>query len=66
MPLIAESRESIPIDDSSLLEEEIHGNMAHRYPVQFGEVLASRYKVIVKLGYGAPATTWLCRDMMYV
>lgn len=66
MSLITNSRKSISIDDPSLLEEELHRNMAHRYPVQIGEMLASRYRVIVKLGYGASATTWLCRDTMYV
>ncbi|RAL06821.1 uncharacterized protein BO97DRAFT_307762, partial [Aspergillus homomorphus CBS 101889] len=32
------------------------------YPVRIGEVFASRYQVVVKLGYGTSSTVWLCRD----
>lgn len=33
------------------------------YPVAVGEVLNSSYRVVGKLGYGAHATVWLCRDV---
>ncbi|KAE8349272.1 kinase-like domain-containing protein [Aspergillus coremiiformis] len=33
------------------------------YPVYLGEVLASRYQVVSKLGYGTSSTAWLCRDL---
>lgn len=36
------------------------------YPVAVGEVLNSSYRVVGKLGYGAQATVWLCRDVRYV
>ncbi|KAF2211363.1 hypothetical protein CERZMDRAFT_121572 [Cercospora zeae-maydis SCOH1-5] len=32
------------------------------YPVRIGETMASRYRVLGKLGYGAHSTSWLCRD----
>lgn len=31
-------------------------------PVEPGQVLARRYQVITKLGYGAYSTVWLTRD----
>ncbi len=36
------------------------------YPVRIGQVFASRYQAIGKLGYGGIATVWLCRDLQYV
>lgn len=33
------------------------------YPAYIGEVIASRYQVVSKLGYGMSSTTWLCRDL---
>ncbi|KAJ5100646.1 kinase-like protein [Penicillium angulare] len=33
------------------------------YPVQLGDTLNSKYRVVSKLGFGANATIWLCRDM---
>lgn len=36
------------------------------YPVAVGEVLNSSYRVVGKLGYGAQATVWLCRDVRWV
>jgi len=35
------------------------------YPVQIGEVFASRYQVVGKLGYGTTSTVWLARDLTY-
>ena len=36
------------------------------YPAKIGEVFASRYQAIGKLGYGAHSTAWLCRDLQCV
>lgn len=36
------------------------------YPVYIGEVLASRYRVVGKLGFGAGSTVWLARDLEFV
>ncbi|KAH9841134.1 putative CDK4/6 [Rhodofomes roseus] len=33
-------------------------------PVRIGEVFKSQYQVVGKLGYGAFATVWLCRDLV--
>nr|POE64864.1 srsf protein kinase 3 [Quercus suber] len=35
------------------------------YPVRIGETMASRYRVVGKLGYGAHSTSWLCRDLRH-
>lgn len=37
----------------------------HFYPVKLGEELNSRYRVVVKLGFGTASTVWLCRDLKY-
>lgn len=33
------------------------------YPVRIGDVINSRYQVLVKLGFGSVSTAWLCRDL---
>ncbi|KAH6627486.1 kinase-like domain-containing protein [Chaetomium tenue] len=33
------------------------------YPVRLGEVFASRYQIVAKLGYGSTSTAWLARDL---
>jgi len=33
------------------------------YPVHIGDVYKSKYQIVGKLGYGAYATVWLCRDL---
>ncbi|KAF5339151.1 hypothetical protein D9611_011209 [Ephemerocybe angulata] len=53
------------IGANQLLEEE---NMPEfstvgYYPVRIGELLASRYQVVGKLGFGAMSTVWLARDL---
>ena len=48
-------------------EETFPDYLAIRYyPVRIGEVFASRYQVVGKLGYGAFSTVWLARDLEYV
>ena len=36
------------------------------YPVAMGEVFASRYQVVSKLGFGVSSTVWLCQDLLLV
>lgn len=50
-----------------LLEEESFSchNPEAFYQVRMGEMLQSRYQVLVKLGYGSVSTAWLCRDLQY-
>ena len=54
------------IDKSYLVEEETWEwyKTEEFYPVRIGEVFKSQYQVVAKLGYGAYATVWLCRDLM--
>lgn len=33
------------------------------YPVNIGDVFASKYQVIGKLGFGVTSTAWLARDL---
>src|SRR5688500_18760977 len=56
------------IPSTKKIEEETLPNYkAERYyPVRLGEVFASRYQVVAKLGYGTGSTVWLCRDLKYV
>lgn len=34
-------------------------------PIRIGEVIRSRFQVLVKLGFGSVSTVWLCRDLRY-
>ena len=54
--------------DDVLLEEESLSwfDPEKWYPVRIGEVIQSRYQVLVKLGFGSVSTVWLCRDLRYV
>ncbi|CEJ84010.1 hypothetical protein VHEMI03352 [[Torrubiella] hemipterigena] len=53
----------LPAD--KLLEEETtpNYNASNYYPVKIGQVLHDKYQVVSKLGFGANATVWLCRDL---
>ncbi|KAJ7151047.1 kinase-like domain-containing protein [Mycena filopes] len=53
------------ISASELVEEErLPDYLATRYyPVRIGELLASRYQVVGKLGFGVTSTVWLARDL---
>ena len=53
------------IDDDCVLEEESIAGFRKGvyYPVNIGDVFASRYQVIAKLGYGITSTVWLARDL---
>lgn len=53
------------IDRNQLVEEEgLPNYVATRYyAVLIGELLASRYQVVGKLGFGSTSTVWLARDL---
>ncbi|KAJ5729145.1 uncharacterized protein N7483_003653 [Penicillium malachiteum] len=55
----------VKVDPAEKVEEEtLPFYVADKYyPVIMGEVFASRYQVVSKLGYGTSSTTWLCRDL---
>jgi serine/threonine-protein kinase SRPK3 len=36
------------------------------YPVNIGDVFASKYQVVGKLGFGVTSTVWLARDLQQV
>lgn len=51
--------------DCRVEEETFADYLAVRYyPVRIGDVFASRYQVVGKLGYGAYSTAWLARDLV--
>jgi len=54
--------------DDILLEEETFSwfDPEKWYPVRLGEMIHSRYQVLVKLGFGSVSTVWLCRDLRLV
>lgn len=56
------------IDNSYRIEEETWEwyTPDEFYPVRIGQVFKSKYQVVGKLGYGAYATVWLCRDLVLV
>jgi serine/threonine-protein kinase SRPK3 len=53
------------IDSAVKFEEERlpHYDKALFYPVRIGEIFEDRYQVLSKLGFGANATVWFCRDL---
>ncbi|KAK2764421.1 hypothetical protein FQN54_009115 [Arachnomyces sp. PD_36] len=54
------------IPPSVKLEEEAfedYYSSGKYYPVRIGEVLASKYQVVGKLGFGVSSTVWLARDL---
>ncbi|KAJ5109140.1 protein kinase domain protein [Penicillium angulare] len=55
--------ETVP--PSEVLEEEQFERFkqGQYYPANIGEVLASRYQIIGKLGFGTTSTVWLARDL---
>jgi serine/threonine-protein kinase SRPK3 len=56
------------VPDSHLLEEERFEDFRSGtyYPVNIGDVFASKYQVIGKLGFGVSSTVWLAHDLEYV
>jgi hypothetical protein len=55
------------VKDNVLLEEEQLDDFEKGacYPVNIGEIFASKYRVVGKLGFGTTLTVWLARDMQY-
>ncbi|KAJ1324911.1 serine/threonine-protein kinase SRPK3 [Microdochium nivale] len=51
--------------DDVLVEEETLSwfDPQRWYPVRIGDVINSKYQVLVKLGFGSVSTVWLCRDL---
>jgi hypothetical protein len=50
--------------DERVEEEICPGYDSKRfYPARPGEVLANRYQILVKVGWGVSSTVWLARDM---
>lgn len=56
------------VSESDVLEEEANEEYKAGlyYPMTIGEVLASKYQVIGKLGFEVTSTVWLARDLSYV
>ncbi|KAI0834278.1 kinase domain protein [Hypoxylon sp. FL0890] len=53
------------IDNSYVVEEEQFDEFGkgHFYPVRIGDVYASKYQVVGKLGFGSTSTVWLARNL---
>jgi serine/threonine-protein kinase SRPK3 len=56
------------VSDAVLFEEEQleEFHRAIYYPVDIGDVFASKYQVVGKLGFGVTSTVWLARDLQQV
>ncbi|KGO70658.1 hypothetical protein PITC_055490 [Penicillium italicum] len=54
-----------PIPEHELVDEEgcVDYNSANFYPAKPGEVLAKKFQLIVKIGWGTQSTVWLARDI---
>lgn len=52
-------------DPLSLEQEQLDGFATSQYyPINMGDVLASKYQVIWELGFGTASTVWLARNLM--
>ncbi|KAE9371886.1 CMGC protein kinase [Stipitochalara longipes BDJ] len=53
------------VNKNVLLEEEKFDDFkkSKYYPVNIGDVFASKYQVVGKLGFGVTSTVWLARDL---
>ena len=53
------------VNDSEVLDEErFEGFKTEQYyPVNIGDIFASKYQVVGKLGFGVTSTVWLARDL---
>ncbi|KAF7179707.1 hypothetical protein CNMCM7691_008756 [Aspergillus felis] len=54
-----------PLPPGILVDEEISpvDNSKYFYPARPEEVLADRYQILVKVGWGVSSTVWLARDL---
>jgi len=48
------------------LEEESNERFktGQYYPVKIGDIFASKYQIVGKLGWGVTSTVWLARDLL--
>jgi hypothetical protein len=54
---------TILLADTPIEEERIPGYDPKRFlPVNPGDLLNNRYKIVVKLGWGTTSTVWLAQD----
>jgi len=55
------------VSSSVVLDEEMFDDYSTEryYPVNIGDVFASRYQVLGKLGFGSSSTVWLGRDLRF-
>ena len=53
------------VSEDVLLEEEQldHFKTGTYYPVNIGDIFASKYQVVGKLGFGVSSTVWLAREL---
>lgn len=53
------------VSETTVLQEEQLDEFkkGHYYPVNIGDVFASKYQVVGKLGFGVSSTVWLARDL---
>lgn len=53
------------INDPYIIEEEQFDEFekGHFYPVRIGDVYASKYQILGKLGFGSTSTVWLARNL---
>jgi hypothetical protein len=54
-----------PIPQQELVDEEVSPdyNSTTFYPAKPGEVLAKKFQILVKIGWGSQSTVWLARDI---
>ncbi|KKK26138.1 serine/threonine-protein [Aspergillus rambellii] len=54
-----------PVPQQELVDEEVcpDYNSATFYPAKPGEVLAKKFQLLVKIGWGSQSTVWLARDI---
>lgn len=54
-----------PIPQHELVDEKLcpDYNSAIFYPAKPGEVLAKKFQLLVKIGWGSQSTVWLARDV---
>lgn len=54
-----------PIPQQELVDEEVNPDYDPTafYPAKPGEVLAKKFRLLVKIGWGSQSTVWLARDI---
>ncbi len=54
-----------PISQQEPIDEEVcpDYNSVNFYPAEPGEVLAKKFQLLVKIGWGSQSTVWLARDI---